>query len=197
MDFHVHLGPDHFRVRASPSVDPALDPLPEALPDPGATRLEVEGGEGEEASRTEIPVVLGRAEGNPVRGARLGERSLALLPRRMGKGLWEIEVEGRRYEAQVNDRGQEAALQALAARGATAGIAPLRAPMPGLVVRVEVEVGQVVEPGEGVVIVEAMKMENELRAPARARVTGLPVEAGMAVEKDTVLVEFGPVEEEG
>ncbi len=195
MDFHVHLGPDRFRVRSSPSVDRALDPAPPALPDPGLDSLEVEAADG--ASLERVQVGLGTPEGNPVRGVRLGQRSLTLLARRVGKGHWQIEVEGRRYEAQVNDRGQEAALQALVARGATAGIAPLRAPMPGLVVRVEVEVGQVVEPGDGVVIVEAMKMENELRAPARARVTGLPVEAGMAVEKDAVLVEFGPVEEEG
>ncbi|MBL8996007.1 MAG: acetyl-CoA carboxylase biotin carboxyl carrier protein subunit [Gemmatimonadetes bacterium] len=62
--------------------------------------------------------------------------------------------------------------------------------MPGLIVRVEVAVGDRVVAGQGVVVMEAMKMENELRAPAAGVVRAVHVEAGAAVEKGTALVEF-------
>jgi biotin carboxyl carrier protein len=63
--------------------------------------------------------------------------------------------------------------------------------MPGLVVRVEVSEGDEVGPGQGLVIVEAMKMENELRADVAARVKAVHVKPGEAVEKDQVLIDFG------
>lgn len=62
------------------------------------------------------------------------------------------------------------------------------APMPALVVRVEVEVGQDVKPGQGLIILEAMKMENELRAHAEARVKEIFVKKGQAVEKGELLM---------
>jgi biotin carboxyl carrier protein len=72
------------------------------------------------------------------------------------------------------------------------GPAVLKAPMPGLVVRVQVEAGQPVAAGAGVVVLEAMKMENELRAAAAGVVRIVRVRPGEAVEKGQVLVEFDP-----
>ena len=60
--------------------------------------------------------------------------------------------------------------------------------MPGLIVRVNVQVGDEVEAGQGVVVMEAMKMENELRATAAGRVKSIEVVPGAAVEKGTLLV---------
>ena len=70
------------------------------------------------------------------------------------------------------------------------GPKPVRAPMPGLVVKVDVEPGQQVEPGQGVVIVEAMKMENELTSEVGGRVATVHVTEGQAVDKDEILIEF-------
>jgi pyruvate carboxylase subunit B len=56
------------------------------------------------------------------------------------------------------------------------------------VVRVEVEPGETVRAGQGVVIVEAMKMENELKAPADGVVASVAVAAGQPVEKGQVLL---------
>jgi biotin carboxyl carrier protein len=78
--------------------------------------------------------------------------------------------------------------------GAGADIAKaevLKAPMPGLVVRVLVESGQQVKKGDGLVIVEAMKMENELKAIHTGTIKKIHVQNGQAVEKNQVLVEFG------
>ena len=55
--------------------------------------------------------------------------------------------------------------------------------MPGLIVRVNVSVGDRVEAGQGIVVMEAMKMENELRATAAGTVKSIEVAAGTAVEK--------------
>jgi biotin carboxyl carrier protein len=62
------------------------------------------------------------------------------------------------------------------------------APMPALVVRVETEVGQEVAAGQGVVVLEAMKMENEIRAPRAGRVKAIHANPGKAVEKGETLI---------
>ena len=76
------------------------------------------------------------------------------------------------------------------------GPRPVVAPMPGMVLRVEVEEGDRVEEGQGIVIVEAMKMENELRALSAGYVTRIHVREGEAVEKDQILVELGALDAE-
>ena len=70
--------------------------------------------------------------------------------------------------------------------GGSAGA--VHTPMPGAVVRVPVVVGQVVRKGDVVVVVEAMKMENELRAPVDGEVTEVAVAACQAVEAGALLV---------
>jgi pyruvate carboxylase subunit B len=62
------------------------------------------------------------------------------------------------------------------------------APMPGLILKVEVEVGQAVKAGQGVVVVEAMKMENELKAPADGVVARIEVQPGQTVDKGATLL---------
>jgi biotin carboxyl carrier protein len=60
--------------------------------------------------------------------------------------------------------------------------------MPGKVVRVLVEAGQAVEAGQGVVVVEAMKMQNELKSPKAGAVAEVRVEPGATVNAGDVLV---------
>jgi pyruvate carboxylase subunit B len=66
----------------------------------------------------------------------------------------------------------------------------VKAPMPGMVLRLEVKLGQTVTQGSGVAVLEAMKMENEIKAPAAGVVSAILVEAGQAVDKGAVLVEL-------
>jgi hypothetical protein len=70
----------------------------------------------------------------------------------------------------------------------------VRAPMPGLIVAVEVEEGDRVETGAGLVVIEAMKMENEIVAPASGIVCEVGVRAGQAVEKDVLICRIEPGE---
>lgn len=71
----------------------------------------------------------------------------------------------------------------------TAADREVHAPMPGLVLRVLVEAGDTVEAGQGLVVLEAMKMENELTAPAAGTVAAVHAAPGDAVGKNDLLVE--------
>ena len=74
----------------------------------------------------------------------------------------------------------------------TAAEREVRAPMPGLVLRVLAAVGDAVEAGQGLVVLEAMKMENELKAPAAGVVAAIHAAPGAAVAKGELLVAFAP-----
>jgi biotin carboxyl carrier protein len=67
----------------------------------------------------------------------------------------------------------------------------LRAPIPGKVVKVPIKVGDAVKAGQTLLVLEAMKMENEIRAPHAAAVLALHVTEGMAVENGQDLVSLG------
>ncbi|MCK6529408.1 biotin/lipoyl-binding protein [Myxococcota bacterium] len=67
--------------------------------------------------------------------------------------------------------------------------------MPGKVVAVLVTQGQAVAAGQGLVVIEAMKMENELKAPVAGRVARIAVVPGGTVDGGQVLVELAPPEE--
>lgn len=68
--------------------------------------------------------------------------------------------------------------------------ANVKAPMPGLVLRVSVAEGDTVERGQGLIVLEAMKMENELQAPVAGTVRALHASVGDAVAKNSLLVEI-------
>jgi len=78
--------------------------------------------------------------------------------------------------------------RARAILGAGNGDQRIVAPMPGKVVKVLVELGAVVEPRQGLVVVEAMKMENELTAPRAGTVKEVAVSEGTSVEAGRLLV---------
>jgi pyruvate carboxylase subunit B len=113
---------------------------------------------------------------------------------RAARGRWKVGLHGRSHDVEVVDE-RTMAIRELAGSGAgPAGPKPIVAPMPGMVVKVEVAEGDEVRTGQGIVIVEAMKMENELRASGPGRITRVHVRQGDAVAKDQVLVEIGAAE---
>ena len=87
-----------------------------------------------------------------------------------------------RYEALLASLGMSAQLDAKAK--------DLKAPMPGLVLEVPVKVGQEVSEGESLIILEAMKMENVIKATAQGRVKEIKVKTSDSVEKNQVLITF-------
>ena len=134
---------------------------------------------------------LADVEGTPVRMLTMGDEVHRIVVRPAGvRGRYTIWVDGFRHEVEALDERMRAIRELAGATAGAAGPAPLVAPMPGMIVRVNVEVGARVHPGQGLVVMEAMKMENELRAPAAGTVTAVRVAPGTAVEKGAVLVEM-------
>ena len=108
------------------------------------------------------------------------------------KDSWDVFISGDAFRVKVMD-----ALWAqaeVADGGSTAGEI-ICSPMPGSVVTLLVAEGDTVEPGQAVIVVEAMKMQNELSATASGTVTGITVAEGDIVEEDAVLMEIVPVED--
>lgn len=99
-----------------------------------------------------------------------------------------ISISGKEIPVIVDDRRSQLLKSLKRASADEGGILQIKAPMPGLVVRIEVKPGQVVQKGAGLVVLEAMKMENELRADRPARVLKVTASEKMAVEKGTLLV---------
>jgi biotin carboxyl carrier protein len=130
-------------------------------------------------------------EGTPVRLLTIGDAVHRLTARREGaRGIYVLRIDGRRYPVEALDERTRTIRDMSSAAAGPAGPQPVRAPMPGLMVRIDVSVGDQVAAGQGVAAMEAMKMENELRAPAAGRVKTVLVKVGQAVEKGAMLVEF-------
>jgi biotin carboxyl carrier protein len=125
--------------------------------------------------------------------------------RALGRSLLSLIVDGESHLAAVERRPggytvhlREDTLDVELGEAARDGGAPVRkaasgplritAPMPGRVVRVLVEPGQEVPAGQGLVVIEAMKMENELRAPRAGRVAEVPARERQTVETGALLV---------
>lgn len=98
-------------------------------------------------------------------------------------------VDGRAYNVGMRPDTGEAA--PAAAAGASGGGAPVKAEMPGKVIRLLVHIGDHVEAGEGVLVLEAMKMEMQITAPAAGTVTDIAVAAGDQVAAGDVLAHVG------
>jgi biotin carboxyl carrier protein len=103
-----------------------------------------------------------------------------------GRGELLVSLNGRTVVVTVNGRRRRRG--GADATGHAAGAQAIVAPMPGRVVRVLVGIGDVVTARQPVVVVEAMKMENELRAPKAGTVKDLSVTAGVSVEAGRVLL---------
>lgn len=106
-----------------------------------------------------------------------------------GEGGWQVYRAGQVWDTQVVDE-RTRRLQEVAAAGRADGAhVTVKAPMPGLVLRLEVEAEATVAKGQGLVVLEAMKMENELTAPMAGRVSAVHVRPGEAVAKGAPLVD--------
>ena len=114
-----------------------------------------------------------------------------------GPESYSVTVNGKSYDVHVAPGGatsvaptQAAAAPAAAPAGGGASV-DIKAPMPGTVLKVLVEVGDTVAAGDAVVVIEAMKMETELKAQDAGTVTAVNVQQGATVASDEVLVSLG------
>jgi acetyl/propionyl-CoA carboxylase alpha subunit len=101
---------------------------------------------------------------------------------------WQVLLLGRLYPAVVIDEREKRLLESAGGRVMESAEYHLKAPMPGLIVSVPVSEGQKVEKGDVLVILESMKMQNELKAPRDGTVTRLRVKSGDNVEQKQTLL---------
>jgi len=102
--------------------------------------------------------------------------------------LWQVVFRGTLFSAIVEDEREKRLRAALAGKVAMHADFHLKAPMPGMVVSIPVQEGQMVQKGDVLLILESMKMQNELRSPRDGKVVRVRVEAGDRVEqKETML----------
>ncbi|HEU5229356.1 MAG TPA: biotin/lipoyl-containing protein [Ktedonobacteraceae bacterium] len=122
----------------------------------------------------------------------IGGTSYEVLVRRIIKAderdsqTYEILIEGQRFEVKVEDE-RTRKLAGLVRSGAHSGAATVQAPMPGLVVSTPLAPGAQVAQGQTVVVLEAMKMENDLASPISGTLTEVRVQKGQAVDQGEIL----------
>lgn len=148
------------------------------------------GDDGVQVDGAPVSADLRAVPGTPMHHLLLDGASHLLHAQNVRNGEWVLHANGARYDAEIVDERTRTIRALTSAAAGPRGPKPVRAPMPGLVVRLLVEPGQEVQAGQGVAIVEAMKMENELKADAAGVVARVAVTAGQAVEKGTVMIEF-------
>ena len=102
-------------------------------------------------------------------------------------GVSVVEVDGERHEITVEEQTRHI-IRTRAGAGAAGGSRTLTAPLPGKISRVAVQAGDTVNAGDILLVIEAMKMENEFRAGASGTVVEVRVAAGTAVNAGDVLI---------
>ena len=125
----------------------------------------------------------------------INQRSYEVVVRRLeaddeGGQRYEVLIEGRPYTVRLEDE-RERALASLAGGAHESGDASVKAPMPGLVVNIPVALGDAVERGQTVAVLEAMKMENDLSSPRSGVVKEIKVSQGQAVNQGQPLIVVG------
>jgi biotin carboxyl carrier protein len=158
----------------------------------GATEVEVDlDGDVVTVDGSSSVAHLNEVEGTPVRMVTIGDEVHRVVARRgTTRGRYTLWLDGFRYEVEALDE-RTRAIRALSGAGKEAsGPAPLIAPMPGMIVRISVAVGDSVQAGQGLIVMEAMKMENELRAATPGTVKSILAREGPAVEKGALLLEL-------
>lgn len=105
-----------------------------------------------------------------------------------GDGEYRVLINGVLFHAQVADERAKRLAEAAGAFTSTSGEATMKSPMPGMIVAVSVNEGDVVKKGQVVLVLESMKMENELKAPRDGTISLIKVQARQAVEQGQVLL---------
>ncbi len=128
----------------------------------------------------EVDAVLARPD---VLSLRIGNMAYEVKSERVADDL-HLWVGSARFAVEIRD---PRSLRGRPRAGDDQGPRKIVAPMPGKVVRLLVRKGDLVEPGAGVAVVEAMKMQNEIRSPKRGTIQGILVSEGAAVNAGDVL----------
>ena len=141
--------------------------------------------------------VTSAAIGPNTRSMLIGNKSYETVVVGAGDpGTYEVAVAGEHHAVLVQDELTYRVAQAQEAAAANMGEVTIKSPMPGLILNVPVTVGETVSKGQTLVILESMKMENELKSPRDGIVLKVSTEASASVEKGQALVTVGDAEQD-
>ena len=101
-----------------------------------------------------------------------------------------IRINGKNFTVDIKEKFDLLLEQMGMNSSATSKINHVKAPMPGLIIELKIKAGDVVKPGDQLLILEAMKMENILKSPGEGTVRNVKIKKGDSVEKGQVLIEF-------
>jgi biotin carboxyl carrier protein len=124
----------------------------------------------------------------PLRTLVVGERRVELLAAVQKDDAVRLTIGGVEYQAEALDDAHARLASVTGARATGHARRELKAPMPGLLVKILCQVGDTIEPGQPLAVLQAMKMENELSLPRGGTVTSIGAAAGQTVEQGQVLV---------
>lgn len=137
----------------------------------------------------EYAVDFKSVSGQPVYSLLLNGRSYeAYIHEGEAADAWQVLLRGDLFSVSVEDEREQRLRAAAGVVSTSTGEFSLRAPMPGLIVAVPVSEGQAVKQGDILIILESMKMQNELKCPRDGSVTRVKVKAGEGVEHNQVLM---------
>jgi len=106
------------------------------------------------------------------------------------KKQFHIKINGRNYELQLEDEFDQLVNKLGLEVAASTKLKDVKAPMPGLVLDIAVEPGQVIEKGDKLLILEAMKMENVIKSDGEGVVKAIHIKKGIAVDKGQLMIEM-------
>lgn len=102
--------------------------------------------------------------------------------------LYQVMLKGLMYDVQVEDQRTRRLAGMKRSMSETVGEALIKAPMPGIIVEIPVEVGQAVSKGDVVIILESMKMQNEFKSPKDGNIKSIRVKMGDKIDQNTVML---------
>ena len=109
-------------------------------------------------------------------------------------GISHVHMDGAYFKVRVEDERTRILRQLVEKAAHTTGEVLISAPIPGLITKIQVKAGEMIDQGDGVIILEAMKMENEIRAEISGKILKIMVKEGDSVEKDQDLLVIGQAE---
>lgn len=126
----------------------------------------------------------------------LGNRSIEAVVEERDDN-YEVLIQGELYSVQVQDERSRRLALARGEVGTDTGELQIKSPMPGIIIATPAAEGSWVKKGDQIIILESMKMENELRSPRDGVLSRVLVSPGLSVEKDQVLAIISDEDDEG
>ena len=118
---------------------------------------------------------------------KIDEQFFEVSVDKTGNGKYSLLVDGRQCETLIRSALQEKVSELLQKQSAVHKKTEIKAPMPGMILKIKKDKNDKIEKGETILILEAMKMENDLRSPRSGILSEILVKEGSAVEKGAVL----------